>query len=307
MKRAMWMMLMLVACGGEDSSAGADVQQEDVVDRFWEEPPSDRATFADGRFLLSRSAAAVISLLNLQGTVDGAQAMGFDLDGQVTEAGDPASCGHGDLNGLAGEPGVDNQFALVWDIIQPLVGVQVNALLLEAINEGRFLLMIELSDVDDLVNDANVTLRLLRGRLDPQVSASGHLLPSQTYGVDPDFPVSEVTGAAIVDGVLEAGPVQVRVPIEIFDANFVLPIEGGRVRVRIDPETGAMDGVLGGTVHVGEMMAELLSTGAAAEAELVRPFMENNADMDKMGDTCQRLSAAFGFSATAGFVLHRSE
>ncbi len=69
--------------------------------------------------------------------------------------------------------------------------------------------------------------------------------------------------------------------------------------MRIDPETGAMDGVLGGTVHVGEMMAELLSTGAAAEAELVRPFMENNASLLYTSDSSHQLTGAFVFSPTA--------
>lgn len=306
---ALWMVLclsMLAGCG--DDSAESIAQQADVAedapDRFWEERRSQEAYFPNGGFLLKRSIAGVVNQLLIRGTEEGTTALGFNLDGKVSEDGEEQSCGHGDLADFEGTAGVDNQFAKVWDIIELLVGEQVDALLLEAINEGRFLLIIELSEVDDLVNDDNVTLTLMRGKLQPQVGASGHLLPSQTYEIDRDFPISQVTGAAIVNGVVDAGPVEVRVPIEIFDADFVLGIGEGRVRLEIDPETGEFTGVLGGGVHVADTMAELLSTGASAEAEAIKPFLENNADMGKVDGVCELLSAGIGFVTTAGFVVH---
>ena len=297
---------VIAGCGG--ASETPLPEQGDVLDPatdpFWEERRSQDAYFPNGGYLLDRSIAGIVNRFSILGTEGGTAAIGFDLDGKVSEEGEEESCGHGDLASLEGTAGIDNQFAKVWDIIEPLVGEQVNALLLEAINEGRFLLVIELSEVDDLINDNDVTLTLMRGKLQPQVGASGFLLPSQTYGIDPDFPVSQITGAAIVNGVLEAGPIEVRIPIEIFDANFVMTIAAGRVRVSIDPETGAFTGMVGGTVNVQDIMDELLSTGAGAEAELIKPFLENNADLNKVGDVCEGLSSAIGFESTAGYVIH---
>ena len=308
MTRLSFVLCAAVIAGCSGDSGTSVPEQADAMapglDRFWEERRSEEAYFPNGGYLLDRSIAGIVNRLSIVGTEGGTAAIGFDLDSKVSEAGAEESCGHGDLASLEGTAGVDNQFAKVWDIIEPLVGVQVAALLLEAINEGRFLLVIELSEVDDLVNDDDVTLTLLRGKLQPQVGASGFLLPSQTYRIDRDFPVSQVTGAAIVNGVLEAGPIEVRIPIEIFDANFVLAIGEGRVRVTIDPVTRAFTGMVGGSVHVQDTMDELLSTGAGAEAEVIKPFLENNADMGKVGDVCERLSAAIGFEATAGYVIH---
>ena len=317
------MRVLLVGCvallgwgcgssGGEDSgelAAAADAAVAAAADagpstpeRFWREEPSERDYFDDQGFMSEGSLVNVVSRLVLQGVDDEGVALGFDLDGVTSEAGNDESCGHADLTNPAGEPGVDNQFAAVWNIIEPLVGTAVRELLGEAINEGRFLLVMELDGVDDLQNDDDVTLRLVRGQLTPKVGAAGYLLPNQTYSVDQDFPSSEVTGVAIVDGRVTAGPLQVTVPIEIFDANFPLRIQDGIVSLTIR-EDGSFEGVLGGTIDVQAAIQELLNTGAAAEAELVRPFFEDNADMGFDGETCQLLSIAVGFDTAPGFLV----
>ncbi|MFT7623572.1 MAG: hypothetical protein ACI9WU_002755 [Myxococcota bacterium] len=318
--------LLLIATGplgcGDDTdaadpadtaSAGADTADTHTTaeadtappDRFWEEPRVDAPYFEDGGYLAERSVAVVVTQLHLSGTVDGA-AVGFDLDGRDSPPGEEDSCGHGDAVSPDGTKGIDNQFAVLWDIIAPLVGEQVSALLLEAVNEGRFLVIMELTEVDDLVNDDDVTLTVLRGKLDPKVGASGQLLPSQTYTIDPDFPVSVVKGASIVDGVLEAGPVEVSVPIEIFDADFILRVEEGRVRLQFNPD-GTSSGLLGGNVHVGDILEELLDTGASAEVSLIQPLMEAQADIDRVDDTCERMSGAFPFATTSAFVVRYPE
>ena len=188
------------------------------------EPEPITEYFEGGGELAEQSRTSVLQRLIFSGEIEPGVAIGFDLDGEDTQGAAEASCGHRDLVSPTGETGIDNNFALVWAFAEALIGEQVEALLQEAINEGRFLMLIELSGVDDMEADDDVTVTLSRGVLDPMVSSSGFLLPSQTYRVDDDFPASVVEGATLKDGGYEQAA-HVFGTIEIFDADFTLNLK----------------------------------------------------------------------------------
>jgi hypothetical protein len=166
--------------------------------------------------------------------------------------GERESCGHGDLTDPQGRAGVDNQLANIWSSLAPLVGPQVQALLQNAINEGRVLIMFELAGVDDLKNDDDVTLRVYRGLLRPEVGTRGLITPDQTFDFDYASPVSMVEGARIVDGVLEAGPTILQIPIIILDLDIVAQLHYGRVHLDI-ADDGTFTGYMGGALNVPEV------------------------------------------------------
>ncbi|MEC8025373.1 MAG: hypothetical protein VX223_15705 [Myxococcota bacterium] len=266
------------------------------------EPEPIDEYFVGGGELAEKSSTFVVQQLIFSGELEPGVAWGFDLDGVTTPDNAVESCGHGDQTSPSGEKGIDNNFARVWAFAEALIGEQVKALLQEAINEGRFLFMIELSDVSDLVQDDDVTVTLFRGMLDPMVSSAGFLLPSQTYRVDNDFPSSVVRGVELKDGKLRAGPLQFGVPVEIFDADFTLQFESGQIELEIS-EDGSISGVMGGSLNIGNALEELYNTGAKAEAELVTPLFESYADMERVDGVCQSMSAAIQFTATTAFLL----
>jgi hypothetical protein len=76
----------------------------------------------------------------------------------------------------------------------------------------------------------------------------------------------------------------------------------GAVRMEIG-EDGSVTGLLGGAIDVDQFVGEILNTGARAEAELVKPFIEDNADMGFDGERCRQLSIALEFEATSAFVV----
>lgn len=278
------------------TAAGMDTAQVSVTPAAEEELPY----FSDGEFVAAAAKANLIRRYEFPTELDG-RAIGFDLDGRVSGADDTQTCGQGDLSDLAGTPGVDNQLAKMWFAIEPIVGEAVAGLLQGSINEGRFLLVVELGGLDDLVNDDDVTLNLFRGRLDPIIGTSGLIAPGQTVAIDAEFGHSTVEHVKLQDGKLEAGPVAFQLPIDILEADFVMHIFDGRIRLQVH-EDGTFSGELGGAIEVQAVMDELLATDAAAEAALVAPIFQDNADMGFEDGACRHFSVAFGFEGTTTFV-----
>ncbi|MCB9506280.1 MAG: hypothetical protein H6698_00110 [Myxococcales bacterium] len=295
----------LVGCSTDDGASGGDDVAVDVGGETDADLDADVATdtyFSGGAYILPESHANVMRKISFTAEVEPGIAEGFDLDGRVSEAGDPESCGHGDRVSPDGRDGIDNQFAELWGLIQPLVGEQVEELLQGAINEGRVLVAAELAGVNDLRNDPDVTFNLYRVLLDPDVGTFGLIAPDQTFYMDYDKPLSTVSGAAIVDGWVEAGPLRLDLPINVLELDIVLPLEGAYVRFHIDDD-GTFSGVMGGAFNVPSVIDAVLATPAAEEMELVAPFFRNNADMQRVDGACEMLSATFGFEGTTAFVV----
>ena len=230
-------------------------------------------------------------------------APGFNLDGIISPDGDVASCGHGDFTDPNGDGGVDNQFAAVWSAAEPLIGEAVVALLLDGVNEGRMLVLMELSGVDSLIDDDDVTLTVLRSQDQPIVSMAGYLVPDQTFSLDPEFPLYVHERATITDGRLFAGPFDFAMPIMAFNADFVLPMRNGYVDAIIH-EDGHMEGIFGGELDVEDTIEKFLNTNASQEAMLIAPIVRDLADLNKNSDgVCSHMSGALRFEGTNAFIV----
>ncbi|MGB0648227.1 MAG: hypothetical protein ACPGQS_13670, partial [Bradymonadia bacterium] len=176
---------------------------------------------ANSGFILEGSHANLLKSYSIAVPDDEGFVPGFDLDGIDTEEGDEASCRQGDFVDPDGRTGIDNQFADLWSIVEPLVGEATEALIQGAVNEGRIILVVELSGVDNLENDDDVTVHIFRGRIDPDIGNLGFISPDQTVYVDREFPIEVVQGAQIVDGEVFARPDTIHLPVDILDSYFV--------------------------------------------------------------------------------------
>jgi len=235
---------------------------------------------------------------------DGAVA-GFNLDGEDTSKAD-SPCGHGDIPGLDGSPGVDNQFGRMWGSIQGLVGEPVQELLQGSINEGRFLMMMEFEGLDDFTTDDSFTFRLLQANGQPVIGTQDLIAPDQTFYLDPEVPASIAEDVQLRDGVFEAGPIDFVLPIDILEERFPIYVVDGRVRGTLD-EAGRLTGWIGGHIDVDATMAYLLNSNASAEAQLVDPIFRANQDVVGPNGECSYISTAFGFEGTHAFLVHPSE
>jgi hypothetical protein len=226
---------------------------------------------------------------------------GFDLDGEDSPDGHEMSCGHGDAPSPDGRTGIDNQLGRTWSVLEPLVGTATQALLQGIINEGRFLMMIQLDRLDDYVNDDDVGLTIYYGSGSPDIGTLGVIAPDQTFTVDPTKDSSSLERVELVDGVIRAGPMDFTVPFDVLEEYLEIPVKDGQVRIEVN-EDGSFTGILGGRVNVADSMAQLLDTNASQEARLVEPIFYNSADMGYVDGSCTELSVAFGFESTNAFV-----
>ena len=99
-----------------------------------------------------------------------------------------------------------------------------------------------------------------------------------------------------------AGPVKLLIPLNILQAQFNLEMNNGWVRIKIH-EDGTFDGILAGAFHVPTVLGELYETNAEAEARLVTPVFEANADMGLEDGKCTLFSTAFAFEGTTAYVV----
>ncbi len=264
----------------------------------------DPAYFEGTAYLLDNARANVLRRFEFLEAADGV-AVGFDLDGRISDADDEETCHQDDLTDPSGQQGVDNQLAKLWPALAPLVGEAVQELLQGAINEGRFLLAVELEGDHDGVNGEGLTLHLYRALTDPDIGTFGLIAPDQTFYLDYDKPVSVVEGVSLVDGEIHAGPVDFEIPIEVLEASFLMRVRGGQIRFTI-AQDGTYHGALGGAINVADVLDELYQTNARAEAELVTPIFVNNADLGKVDGACTEFSMALGFEGTRAFVVRDS-
>ena len=240
---------------------------------------------------------------NEDGTTDG-----FDLDGHTSQSGEAASCGHADTTDSEGREGIDNQLGAAWDnLLEPVVGEATHALIKGAINEGRLLLGIELSKLDDAMNAKSAELFFFKAMADPDVGTRGLISPDQTYYVDTDGPMSVIESVEMTHGSLTAGPVEFDIPIDILDEYFIVTVADARIRLQVN-EDGSATGLIGGIIDVAALLDEGYETNAAQEFRLVTPFFFSNTDMwpDESGQ-CRGMSVAIRVEATPGFIVHPAQ
>lgn len=156
--------------------------------------------------------------------------------------------------------------------------------------------------LDDRRNDPCVRLifRQLTGV--PFVGTDSRIDPGQTFAVARDQPVSEVNGR-MRDGVIEAGPFSVALPIAVLDARFVFDFRNARVRIQWrDDDTFV--GLIGGAIPAAELTAIVQTLGIPdSQRALFSRIINGITDMDPDADgNCRLFSGAVAIDGRAAFV-----
>lgn len=283
---------LVAACGDEpeatDAGADAPVAPGSA-------PATSRLSVVDFLDFVSEEAGVTI---------------GFDLDDRVSDYQDDATCRKPDFTSPDGEEGIDNQLARLVPALQAAGATALPGLVQGAIRDGGLLVMFQLHQVDDWQNDDDVRVMARIGAGRPLLGTDGELLSGQTFGLHENTP--DTTAAArIEDGVLTAGPFDVKVAIVVFELLYELTLHGAWLRATLTFDGGMADGVIGGGVDI----AEITEIAAVADSRVMGepfttilvPLVRNNADLDPAADgVCTRISASLRFTAVSGFLFERA-
>lgn len=229
------------------------------------------------------------------------QSEGFDLDGRQHPMGDTASCGRPDFTAPDGRTGIDNQLSELATVLDQLTQNAVDPLIQAAINNGQLLLGVVVQNVDDTRNDDCVELVFQRIQGQATIGNDGFLNPGQTFDAIRANPPSHVQGR-IRNGVIEAGPFELALPVTALDARFTLNLHNARVRLELGKDR-SMHGVMGGGISVAEL-SETVGTLTIPSGQMsaVRGILRTIADLDRVGTRCNQFSAAITFDARGAFV-----
>jgi hypothetical protein len=236
---------------------------------------------------------------------EGTTSVGFDLDGVTSTAGGGTGCGVGDLTTPDGVPGIDNSFAAILPALEAIGAEAIEPLLQAAIDDGELLLMMQLSGLDDRTDDDCVDLEVRRGKGEPTVGGSGRIVPGQTFDVDPEVPASKVTCAALQDGVVRATPLQIGLPLTIFDESLYLDLLGGTVQLTLR-EDGSVGGMIGAGISTAQLQENLESLDGVESdiINLASSALAVRADLEPgEGGACTQMSVVLEFEAVSAYLF----
>lgn len=247
--------------------------------------------------------------LDAAGTLDG-----IDLDGVVSTKGSPRAgeCAHDDFTGLAGEPGFDLQ---VWRALGCVRGFQqgeiTDTVVDQAVRDGSMTILIELQSVDDEQQDDSVQVQVFASTDPPPIGADGKVLPFGTLSAHENPRYRSQLGAGrIVGGVLTAGPMDVRVRLNIQIVAGDLTFHDAWIRLELQPG-GRARGQVFGFQPVEELydvygrqagQAGAAAIGYTCSGLYAALTSQADGDYDAASGKCTSLSVGYHFGAVPAFI-----
>lgn len=237
----------------------------------------------------------------------GPTAIGLNLDGRV----DPD-----DFTSPEGEPGIDNQMFRVLGCVDNYRGPDGSYRhfiqdYMRKFNYNRFLM--ELTNVDDLTNDDDVTVTLYRGKDPLMVDTLGDFTPGSTHRIDFRWGKSFIyhLRGKIKDGVLTTEPADVTFPESQARGVPYLLVRDWRVKLKLTPESA--EGLMAGYTDIERYYNSLgqnwsthhRSYGAEPMPSEYRS-MRKNADAYPDPETGHNtaISMAWEIKFVQAFILH---
>lgn len=247
----------------------------------------------------------VMSMADIPRVTAGDEAVGFDLDGVVSDGAGSLCTDEPDFTSpFTGAIGVDNQVA---ETLVPLIetmlpeGETLGSSLAGQIAAGQALLVLEVSGAESLVNDPLVAVRVFYGTtvdgLPPALDADGVIEAGQTFLVDEDL---GTTGGAIVDGRLLTTIERLPVRFAFEGDLVVIPIDDVRLEGTITATT-FFSAEAGGGLTVAAVVALFEAAGAPLGESAVRSLAHPDLDPNASNE-CATISAGLTIEAVEAHV-----
>jgi len=246
--------------------------------------------------------------LDTTGTLDG-----LDIDDTVSRRDDAQQCAHDDFPAPGGPAGVDDQ---LWRAIGCIRGFQdgdvVESVVDGAVRDGSMTILVDVQGVDDPVNDDDVRVQVFSSRDAPPLGGDGSVLPHGTLSIDPDARYhSSVASGRIENGVVIAGPLDIRIRLNIQIVVGDLSFRDAYVRLELQPDGSARGGIFGFAPleDVYEIFGRQAGTIGGKEAlgytcSGLYAALTSQADghFDDASGRCSSLSTAYRFDGIPAFV-----
>lgn len=233
--------------------------------------------------------------------------LGLNLDGKVDE---------NDFTTPGGEQGIDNQMYRVVGCTQSYRGPDGSARFfiqdyMRKFNWNRW--VIELTDVDNLANDSEVTVSLYRGLDELTYDAAGNFASGGTQRVDDKWGKEFIykTSGKIEGGVLTTAPIDIKFPESLQRGFPYQSVREWRVKLTLTDE--AAEGVMAGYLDLERWHRSLFqqwpthnrSYGAESLPSQYRSLRRNaDAYPDPRTGQNTHISAAWEVRFSQVFVLH---
>ena len=247
---------------------------------------------------------------------EGKESFGMNLDGTQSGEATLKSCKHTKFTGVDGTPGVDNQ---LYRLLGCVYGFRSFGQYEANENEnrksnGNGITLIEISGVDDIRNDSDVSVTFYRAIDQYTLDAGGRFVPFASYRIDavngrPRY--SSTLKGRIKDGVLTTDAGDVNLP---FYGNYTYMnqlLRDMRLRLEVAPDLATAKGMTAGYYDVDQLMFYIGGLGPIASSSIsncpsIYVAAHEIADgyPDPKSGACTALSAAFNFSAVAAFIIH---
>jgi hypothetical protein len=251
---------------------------------------------------------------------------GFDLDDRVSSSDSPAAgeCAHDDFTGPNQEPGIDYGFL---DIINNpetrqdgkyvfggfREGQLVDGVIGGAVKNGSMTILLQVQGLDDSRNDDEVLVQIFGSEDSPALGTDNFVLPGATLSIHPDtrFHTGEVPGA-VVDGVLIAGPMDLRFPIDIMIVRDEMLIHDSWLRIELGD--GTFEGTVSGYWDVANIR-DILGTPTTQNGNAANFTIEQfeagmaefaDGDYDADSGSCNSFSIMYQIRGLQAFIVSES-
>lgn len=248
-------------------------------------------------------------------TAEGPTSYGLNLDGDTTGQGTAKTCAHENFTGADGRPGVDNQ---LFRLLGCIYGWRSDGLIEVAANGGRQtnglgMILIEVTNVDDSRNDADVDVAFFRSVDQFTFDASSRILPYGTYRIDQSADGPRYGGrlkGRIENGVLITEAGDLSLPFYGNYAFQTIDFRDARLELSIDPDGSKGEGLIGayyGLDQLWEFIGELgWQPTAGYSCPAIWAAIPKLADghPDPVTGQCTAMSSAFKIKTVAAFIRH---
>ena len=249
--------------------------------------------------------------------VKGKYGYGINLDGNIDGSKTHKSCTHENFIGLQGEPGVDNQMYRLMGCVEAWrsYGHIENNANSHRLSSGLGMILMEITDIDDLTNDDNVNVIFYRGVGSFPLDSKGQVLPFGSYAIDHENGIpryGDTVSARIINGVLKTNPTDVSLP-HFGNYQYIRQlIQDMQLHMNIDPDNGKSSGMVYGYYSVEQFYSYVrgLLTAFPNRHKYSCPgiFVAAHELADGHPDPetgeCTTLSSAFKFDAVRAFITH---